>query len=135
VHPGGHQPPFQLAQHRAADPAPPPRGRQADPHHPGPAPADRGHRGSDQFLAHHGDHRGFVRADRRDQIGQPEGRLLAAGGRVVPEPDGGIEVIRVEIPDPAGRVRIHGPMVRWPGPNINRAGWQRCDLGFLRCPK
>jgi hypothetical protein len=100
AHPGRDQPPFQLTQHRAADPPAPPRRGQADPHHPGLIPGHRGHRHAGQFLPDHGHHGRLMRPDRRDQVGQPEQRRLAARCRVLPHPDRGIEVISVKITHP-----------------------------------
>jgi hypothetical protein len=106
VHPGRHQPSLQLTQHRAADSPVPPCTRQADPHHPGAVAADRGHRGPDQFLADHRHHGRLVRPDGRDQVGQAEGRRLTAGRRVLPQPDGRLQVIGVEVADPSRRHHV-----------------------------
>ena len=67
VHPGRHQP-LQLAEHRAADPAVPPRGSQANPHHPGPVAGHGRDRDPYQLVADGGHLRGLMRPDSGDQV-------------------------------------------------------------------
>ena len=64
----------------------------------------------DQLVADDRGHGGLVRPDGGDQVGQAEGGRLAARGRVVPQPDGGIEVVGVEVADPPGRHRLSVPV-------------------------
>jgi hypothetical protein len=117
VHPGRHQPPLQLAQHRAADPPAPPRRRQADPHHPRPVTAHHRDRDPHQLLTDNRDHRRLMRPDGRDQVRQAERRRLPAGRRVVPQPDGGIKIISMEIANPPRRHRISVPPATAPRPS------------------
>jgi DNA ligase-1 len=97
VRPGRDQPALELAQHRAADAAVPPCRGQADPHHPGPVGGHGGDRGSDQLLADDRHDRGLMGTDGGDQVGQPEDGRPAAGRRVVPQPDGRVEIVGVEV--------------------------------------
>ena len=112
VHSRRYQPPLQLAQHRAANPPLPPRGSQADPHHPRPVTGDGRGRHPHQFVADDRSDRGLMRPDGGDQIGQAKGRRLAAGRRVIPQPDSGIEVIGVKVTDPPRCHRISVPPPR-----------------------
>jgi hypothetical protein len=128
VGPRRDQPPFQLGQHRAADALAAPARGQADPHQLRAGPADGADHRADDLLADYRHDRGRVRAHGADQVGDTEHGRSSAGRRVIPQPDGRIEVILVEVADPPGRHRVSVPRINWPSAGRGTSDRQRAGM-------